>query len=119
MVGGALRGEIERHFEAVLPAGRHEAAEIGESSKRGMDCIMPPLRSPDSIETARIIRASLERVIASLAIGMTNRMDRGEINDIESQTSDVRQPGDAIVERAMPTRYAPLAPRDHLVPSPR
>src|SRR4030095_10876344 len=76
----------------------------------------PPFRGAGGVETAGIVGASLERVIASLAIGAADRMDRREIDDIEAETGDVRQPRNAIVERAMSSRDAPLAARHHLVP---
>src|SRR6266550_3090479 len=116
MIERALGGEIERHFEPVLPASRHEATKIGERAELGMDRVMAAFRRADGVETAGVVGFGLERVIAPLAIGMTNRMDRGEIDDIEAEAGDVRQPCDAIIESAMPAGYAPLAARHHLVP---
>ena len=43
-------------------------------------------------------------------------MDRREIDDVEAQRRDLRQPRDAVVERAVLARHRALAARDHLVP---
>src|SRR4051794_39527999 len=102
MIERALRGEIERHFEPVLPAGRHEPAKIGERAELGMDRVMAAFLRADGVETAGVVGFGLKRVVAPLAIGMANRMDRREIDDIEAETGDVRQPCDAIIERAVP-----------------
>src|SRR5262249_41334582 len=108
MIERALGGEIERHLEPMLPTGRHETAEIGGGAEPGMPRVMAALRGTDRIETAGVVGASLERVIASLAIGVADRMDRGEVDDVEAETGNVWQPRNAIVERAMPAGKAPL-----------
>ena len=43
-------------------------------------------------------------------------MDRREVEDVEAQRGDLRQPRDAVVERAVLARHRALAARHHFVP---
>ena len=117
MVGRALDGEIERDFHAVRrrrprPAGgnrracrardaRHRGRRLPSRSRRGCR---------DRPGSAR------KRIVAALAVGVPDRMDRREIEHVEAQRRDLRQPRDAIVEGAVPAGNAALAARHHLVP---
>ena len=43
-------------------------------------------------------------------------MDRREVDDVEAERGDLRQPRDAVVEGAVAARHGALAARHHLVP---
>ena len=116
MVGRALHGEVERDLHSVPTAGGDEPAEIVERAEFGMNRIVAALGGADGVEAAGIAGLGAQRVVAALAVGAADRMDRREIEHVEAERRDLRQPGDAIVERAVPARHLALAARHHLVP---
>ena len=118
VVGRALDREVERNLHVVVPAGRDEAAEVREGAELGMDGVVAALGGADRIEASRVVGGGLRRVVAALAVGAADRMDRREIDHVEAHPGDVGQPGDAVVEGAVPARHRALAARHHLVPCP-
>ena len=82
----------------------------------GCTASWPPSAAADRIGAAGIALARAQRVVAALAVGVPDRMDRREIDDVEAQRRDVGQARDAIVEGAVPARHAALAARHHFVP---
>ena len=88
VIGRALDCEIERQFEAVVPAGGDEAAEILERPELGMNRIMTAFGGTDRIGAAGIAGRRLQRIVAPFAMDTAYRMDRREIDDIESQRRD-------------------------------
>ena len=102
MVGRALDREVERDLEAVRVRGRDQPAEIVEAcrardgARRGRP---PRCRShrgcPGSSGAGR------QRVVAALAVGPADRMDRREVEHVEAHAPDVGQPRDHVVEGAV------------------
>src|SRR5262245_33632660 len=116
VIGRALDGEVERDLHAMIVAGADEATEVVERAKLRMHGVVPAFGTADGIWAAGIFGPGDERVVAPLAVGPPDRVDRSQIDDIEAALSDLRQPGDAVVECAMTAGNRALAPRDHLVP---
>ena len=116
MVGRALHGEVERDFHVVLLAGSDEGAEIFQRAQFRMDGVVAAFGRADRIGAAGIAFLGRHRIVAALAIGLADRVDRREIDHVEPHRRDVRQAGDAIPERAVPARNLALAAGHHFVP---
>src|SRR5258707_14654380 len=78
MVERALDSEVERDLQAVFTRSGDQTAKILRRAQRGMNRIVPTLDAADGIGTAGIIGAGLEGVVATLAVGRADRMDRRE-----------------------------------------
>ena len=116
MIGRALHGEIERHLHIVLVTGLDQPAEIGERAEFRMHGVVAALFVADGIEAAGIVRPGFERIVLAFAVGAADRVDRREIENVEAEAGDFRQPRNAVVESAVFARKGTLAARHHLVP---
>src|SRR5690606_41945168 len=58
--------------------------------------------SADRPRAARVARGRVERVVSPFAMRLADRMDRRQIDDIEAERRDVRQPRLRALERAVP-----------------
>ena len=116
MVRRALERVVERDLEPVVPGGAEERPEVGQRAERGVDRLVPPVLVADGPRGARVVGAGLERVVAPLPEAPADRMDRRQVEHVEAHGRDVRQPLDAVAERAGPARHPALGPREQLVP---
>ena len=91
MVGRALDGEIERDLQAVFARRGDQAAKILERAERRMNRVVPAFGAADGIGAAGIVRAGASGVVAALAVGRADRMDRREIEHVEAHVADARQ----------------------------
>src|SRR5262249_6518790 len=116
MVGRALEGDVERHLHPE-PLGRaHEAPEIIELAESGMHGGVAALEPADRPRATRVARLRDERVVAPLAPRAADGVDRRHVDDIEAHALHIREPLDAIVERAVPAWHLALGARKELVP---
>src|SRR5437899_12518468 len=104
MVERALDGEVERDLQALFARSSDQAAKILRRAERRMNRVVPTLDAADGIGAAGIIGAGREGVVAALAVGRADGMDRREIEDVEAHVADARQGPDDVVERAERTR---------------
>ena len=82
----------------------------------GCTASWPPSAAADGIGAAGIAVGRGHRVVAALAVGVADRMDRREIDHVKAHRRDIRQPRDAILEGAVLAGRLALAARHHLVP---
>ena len=80
MIGRALDGEIERQFHAVRRRGVAQPAEIVERAEARVDRVMSALGAADRVGAARIAGFGMRRIVAALAVGPPDRMDRRKID---------------------------------------
>ena len=116
MVGRALDREIERHLDTERRGGADETAEIRKRAELRVDCAMAALRRTDRIGAARIAWLRNGAVVLAFAVDPADRMDRHEIDDIETEPRDLGKARDAIVEAGALAGHLSLAAREHLVP---
>src|ERR1700694_2558861 len=90
---------------------RREIAELV------VDRRMAALGRADCIRATGIVGSGLELVVAALAVGSADWMDRRQIENVEPHLAHIRQPGDHVVERAVPLHLATHRTREELVPS--
>src|ERR1700759_5396996 len=98
--------------------GIDQPSEILERAELRVHGVVPAVLIADGIKAARIVRAGAQGIVAALAIGAADRMDRREIEHVKAERGDFRQPRDAVVEGAMLARGGALAGRPPLVPGP-
>ena len=117
VVRRTLHGEIERNFEAVRRGRLTQATEVVERAESGIDRVVAALGAADRIGAAGIARRRAGRIVAALAVGPADRVDRREIEHVEAHIADRRQPCDHVIEGAGPGRIAALRPREQLIPA--
>ena len=117
MIRRALDREVERDLQPVLVRCRDEPAEIVERAELRMDRVVPALLAADRVGAAEIAGRRRQRVVAALAVLLADRMDRREIEDVETHLADIGEAADHVVERAVAVRVAGLRARKQLVPA--
>ncbi len=81
-----------------------------------MHRIVAALGGADSVGASGIVFRRCHRIVAALAVGVADRMDRREIDHVEAHRRDIGQARDAILECAVLAGHLALAARHHLVP---
>src|ERR1700712_1475082 len=82
-----------------------------------MDSVVSAFRCPDCIGATRVACTGSDGIVSTLAVGMADRVNGREINDIETHFGDFGQSCDAVSERAVSSGYLSLAAGDHFIPS--
>ena len=102
---------------SMLPAGRNQARENPPACQLRMDGVVAALGCSRSHRGCRDrLRLRRHRVVAALAVGCADRMDRREVENVEAHRRDVGQPRDAIPNVPCWPGDRALAARHHLVP---
>jgi hypothetical protein len=110
VVGAALDGEVQGDLDAVVARAVAQVAEVLLGAEVGVDRVVAAeVMVADRPRRAGVVRAGLERVVAALAVLDADRVDRGQVEDVEPELGEARQLGLDAVEAA------PRA-REQLVP---
>ncbi len=109
MVGRALQRVVERDFEAVRLRPVDERVEVVDGAELGRNGEMAAVLAADRPRAAGIVRGGADRVVATLAERLTDRVDGRQVHDVEAHRRDVGQP----LRRRVETTFAS---REHLVP---
>ena len=88
VVGRALQRDVERHLEAQFVRAGDERVEVVEVTERRLDGVVTAVLRPDGVRRTRILRASRQRVVRALAVDLADRVDRGEVDDVETHVGD-------------------------------
>ena len=102
-----------------MPAGaggRDEAPEVGQRPEGRLDGGVPPVLAADRPRAAGVTGGRDQRVVPALALGVADRVDRREVDDVEAHRPDVVEPRDAVVPGAVPAGDPTLRAREQLVP---
>ncbi len=102
VVGGALQGEIECDLELEFLRSGDEIAEVLLGAEFGVDGVVTALVGADRPGRPDVVRAGDESVVRSLAVDLADRMDRGEVDDVESHRRDAWEIGGGRGEGAVP-----------------
>ena len=116
MVGRALDGEVERDLQPVRMSGLQQPLEILERAELRMDGGVAAFLGADGIGAARIVRTGGQAVVAALAVGAADRVDRQQVEHVEAHLAHIGQAGDHVVEGAVAVRRAALRARHQLIP---
>ena len=115
MIGGRLERDVESDLEIVLGRLRDELAKLLEGSELGMNGRVTSQLRSDRPRTPGLTLVSLQGVVPSLAEALSDRMNRRQVQHVESHRGDVRKPLGRGCERAvLPT--GPGRSGEHLVP---
>ena len=116
MVGRALDGEVDGDLQPVVARSRDQPGEILEIAELRMDGVVAALGRTDGIGAAGIGGAGRQGVVATLAVGGADGVDRREIEDVEAHFLDVGQAVDDVVEGPVAIDIAGLGAWEELVP---
>ena len=116
VVGGALDREVERHVDPEGRSGVDETAEIRERAELRVDGPMAALRGTDRVGAAGITRLGQCAVVFAFAVDPADRMDRNEIDDVETEPRDLGEACNAIIEGGTLAGHPSLTARKHLIP---
>jgi hypothetical protein len=116
MVGRALDGEVDGDLEAMVGRGGDQAAEAVEVAELGVERVVAALLRADRVGATGVVGRRCQRVVAALAIGPADRMDRREVEHVEAEVAHVRKAGDHVIEGAVAVGAAGLRAGEELVP---
>src|ERR1700722_2261820 len=100
MVGRALDREGGGYPHSQPVGGSIETIEVNYRPERRIDRSMTSGLAADCPRTAGEVRTIVHYVAGSLAIGMPNRVNRREVDDVKTQVAKLRQPAFGIAEGA-------------------
>ena len=98
VIGRAIQCKIEGNFHSAFSHFFLKPVEIGQRPERRFDRLMSAGLAADRPRHARVARLAGERVVPPFAIGVTNRMNRRKINDVETHCLRVVEPRQTIAE---------------------
>jgi len=116
MVWRALHRDVESQFHAELRGSISEPLEVGERAQPRMNGRVPPLGAADAPRAAHVVLSGGERVVAALAEGVADGVDRCQVKHVEAHAADVVEPVGEVGERAVTARLAAPGAGKHLVP---
>src|SRR5262249_7950805 len=90
MVGRALQREVERDLEPVFGRGRDEVLQFGDRAELGGDGVVPAFLRADRPRASGVARRRFERVVPPLPERGADRMDRGEVENVEAELGEPR-----------------------------
>ena len=100
MVGGALEGQVESDLQAEASGALDEAVEVGKVAELGMDGVVATLGGADAVGRTRVAGGGLQGVVLALAVRRADRVDRGQVDDVEAHARDAREVLRSARERA-------------------
>src|SRR5215471_99086 len=109
MIGRTLVRDIQSNVDFVPLRRAEEVAKIVECAKLWMDRLVSTFLSADRPRTPGLAGLGCSRIVFALAKGLSDRMNRREVEDVEAHCRDFRQDFFAVLERA-------VGSRKHLVP---
>ncbi|MNS60425.1 hypothetical protein D3C72_934220 [compost metagenome] len=117
VVLGALDGEVEGDFQAMLGRRGHQAAEVVAAAQLRVNCLVAAFRAADGIRAARVAGLRREGIVAALAVLHADRMDGREVQHVEAHVADHRQALVHIIEGAVALGAVGDRAREQLVPT--
>ena len=122
MVGRALQGQVESHLETEFVGPGDKGIEIVERAELRVDGVMAALGRSDRVRRTRIVLVGDQRVVRALAVDRADRVDRRQVDDVETHRRDGRQPlggggeGARLPQPGGLVELAALGAREELVP---
>src|SRR5690606_12634240 len=104
-------------LHAVFLSFTDQFLKLVQGAQLGVYGIVAAFGRPNGIRTARIVRTSLQGIIAPLAIAKADRMNRRHVQHVKSHVAYGRQAFDHIGKAAMPASHRALRAREKLVPT--
>ena len=104
MVRRDLKSDIQRNLDVVLLCPAHQRSKLIQCAEVRVNTLMAAFLAAYGPRAANIRRFNDHRIILAFAKGHSYRMNRGEIDDIETHPRDVRDPCLAVAKSAMLAR---------------
>ena len=96
VVGRALDREVDADVDPELVRGVGQACEVVDRSEFGMDRVVAPGLVPDRPRRTGIAGRRTERIVGALAVGVPDRVDRRQVDDVEAELGKA---GDLVAAR--------------------
>ena len=109
VIGRGLDREVERELDPGLSRRRDHRVEVGVAAEIRVERVVPAGRATDRPRAARVALARLLGIVASLAMGLADRMHGRQVDDVEAERRDVGQHGGDAAEAA-PGAWKELVP---------
>ena len=90
MVRRDLKSDIQRNLDVVLLCPAHQRSKLIQCAEVRVNTLMAAFLAAYGPRAANIRRFNDHRIILAFAKGHSYRMNRGEIDDIETHPRDVR-----------------------------
>ena len=100
VVGGALEGEVECDLHAEASGALDETVEVGEVAQIRVDGVVAAFGRPDAVGGTRVAGRGDQGVVLALAERRADRVDGGQVDDVEAHARDARQVLSGSSERA-------------------
>ena len=89
VVGGRVDREVHADVHAVLARGGAQGADVVDRAEVGVDGVVAALLAADGVGRAGVAGAGHERVVAALAVGDADRVDRGHVDHVEAHRGEL------------------------------
>ena len=116
MIRRALERVVERHLQTEGARGPDEAAEVLQGPQLGIHPRVASVLVADGPGAPRVVGPGDQRVVGTLAVGPADRMNRGQIDDVETQRRDAVEGAFGVTEGAVALGIAGGGSREELVP---
>ena len=93
-----LKGDIQRYFNMILAGLAQKALEILQGAKFRMYGLVPSFVRSNSPRGPRVIWIGYGVVVSPFTVCAANRVDGGQIEDVEPHCRDVGKTGLAVLE---------------------
>ena len=90
VVGGRVDREVHADVHAVLARGGAQRADVVDRAELGVHGVVAALLAADGVRRAGVVGAGDERVVAALAVGDADRVDRGHVDHVEAHRARAR-----------------------------
>ena len=104
VVGCALHCEVKCDLEAELAGAADERPEVLKGAEVGVHRVVAALDRANRPRTPRIVGTRVQSVVGALAVDAADRVNRGQIDDVEAHGRDRWKSLDGGGERARSRR---------------
>jgi len=92
VVGRALQRDVQRHLEPEPARLGDEEVEVLEGPEVWVDRVMAPVGRADGVGAPGVLGARVKGVVGPLLGGLTDGVDRRQVDDVEAHAGDGGQP---------------------------
>ena len=120
VVGGALQREVEGDLKVALLGRLDEFRELVVAAQSRLEGVVPAGGGADGPRGPHVARLRGQGVVAALAVDLANRVDRGQVDDVEAHAGGAVQlrdgGGEGAVEQVAVLVEAAVGAGEELVP---
>src|SRR6185437_2395988 len=117
VIGRALEGDIQRDLQAQSAGAGEQSAEVFESAEARMHGLVSALTAADRPWASRVAGGGADAGVGALALDLAERMDRRQVQHVETHRGDVGQQSLEVREGTVLAGPGRSGTRKHLVPA--